>query len=220
MYIEEFFNKYNGKTIDRDHAYGAQCMDLYNQYQEEVLNAKVKGAEYAKLVWTTYDKNTFNRIVNTPDFVPELGDVAVWTNNLGHISICTGKGDVNSFESFDQNWGNVNYARFVWHDYYDGFAGVLRPIKRNFSESDIYDVGRYETLYVMKVRDGVWGRVKTKDELSKEGQKHSNENGNYLKGTIFDALEIINADDGSVWARGYSGYVCIRDKNQIYCRRV
>jgi len=220
MYIEEFFSKYNGKAIDKDGAYGAQCMDLYNMFQEKVLNVKARGAQYARDVWTSYDKNVFNKIVNTPDFVPILGDVAVWTNNYGHVSICTGNGDKNSFESFDQNWDGVKYSRFVWHNYTNGFVGVLRPINRDFSMKDIYDVGRYKTLYVMNVRDGVWGRVKTKSELSKDGQKYSNSSGNYLAGTVFDALEIVNADDGSVWARGYSGYICIRDNTTIYCQKI
>ena len=33
MYIIDFFNKYNGKYVDTDGMYGAQCMDLYNKYQ-------------------------------------------------------------------------------------------------------------------------------------------------------------------------------------------
>ncbi len=223
MYIEEFFSKYNGKAIDTDGAYGAQCMDLYNKYQQDVLGVNPRGAAYAKLVWDTYDKNVFERITNTPEFVPRIGDVAVWlgapnNSNLGHISICTGKGDVNTFESFDQNWDNKQFCRYVTHNYYGGFAGVLRP-KKDINVKE-YTLGLYRTLYVMKVRDGVWGRVKSKEELTPDGKANSNDSGNYLANTNFTALEIIKNNDGSVWARGYSGYICIKDNNQVYCEKI
>lgn len=221
MYIDDFFRKYDGKAIDRDGAYGAQCMDLYNEFQQEVMGVKPKGAAYAKLVWDTYDTSHFTKIVNTPDFVPQLGDIAVWTadksnNSLGHIGICTGKGDINSFESFDQNWEYKQYCRFVWHNYYGGFAGVLRPKVGQIK----YTPGLYQTLYIMKVRDGIWGKVKVKSELTLDGQKNSNEAGNYLAGTNFNVIEVIYHTDGSVWGRGLSGYVCIKDNNQIYCKKI
>ena len=224
MYIEDFFNKYNGKLLDRDGAYGGQCMDLYNQYQQEVMGVTPRGAAYAKLVWDNYDRNHFTKILNTPEFVPQLGDVAVWTadvsnGELGHIGICTGKGDVNTFESFDQNWEYKQYCRYVWHSYYGGFAGVLRPKVGDFRKEE-YTPGLYQTLYVMKVRDGVWGRVKSKSELTLDGQKNSNAAGNYLAGTNFDVLQIINHTDGSIWGKGLSGYVCIRDNSQIYCKKI
>lgn len=122
-----------GKSIDKDGAYGAQCMDLYNAYQEEVLGKVAVGAPFAKDVWNLdmYNKEIFDKIENTRDFVPILGDVAVWNGEssivpYGHVAICTGKGDINYFESFDQNW-NHGYCEFTYHDYYKGFKGVLRP---------------------------------------------------------------------------------------------
>ena len=37
--------------------------------------------------------------------MPKRGDIAVWTGgNYGHVAICLGSGDVNSFRSLDQNW--------------------------------------------------------------------------------------------------------------------
>ena len=35
MYIEEFINKYNGKKVDFDGVYGAQCVDLVRVYINE-----------------------------------------------------------------------------------------------------------------------------------------------------------------------------------------
>ena len=133
MDINEFFEKYNGKSVDKDGAYGPQCMDLYNLYQEEVLGKKAVGAPLAKDVWNKnmYNHDLFYKIENYLEFVPELGDVAVWNGSSsyapnGHVAICTGKGNMRYFESFDQNWNN-KYCEFVNHDYFKGFKGVLRP---------------------------------------------------------------------------------------------
>lgn len=143
MNIIDFFNKYNGRAIDRDGYYGAQCMDLYNQYQEEVMGIKPKGAVYAKDVWNTYNKDDFTQISNTYDFVPKLGDVAVWgyasSNPYGHVAICTGKGDINTFESFDQNW-SAQVCKYENHNYFGGFLGVLRPKKGDISYNTKFKV--------------------------------------------------------------------------------
>ncbi|CCY71998.1 cHAP domain./Lectin C-type domain [Clostridium sp. CAG:921] len=130
MYIIDFFNKYNGKYVDTDGMYGAQCMDLYNKYQKEVMGVKPRGAQYAYLVWNNFDEKNFVKIKNTLEFIPVLGDVAVWGNSnlkYGHVSICSGNGDINSFESFDQNFPIGSSCHFEKHNYYNGFLGVLRP---------------------------------------------------------------------------------------------
>lgn len=147
MNINDFFNKYNGKSVDKDGAYGPQCMDLYNLYQEEVLGKRAVGAPLAKDVWNKdmYNHDIFYKIENTKEFVPQLGDVAVWNGSSsyapnGHVSICTGKGNINYFESFDQNWNN-SYCEFTKHDYFKGFKGVLRP-KLPIEDSDYkYKIG-------------------------------------------------------------------------------
>ena len=47
----------------------------------------------------------FERINNYPEFVPQKGDIAVWTGGTyGHVAICLGVGDVNTFKTIDQNW--------------------------------------------------------------------------------------------------------------------
>ena len=40
MHLEEFVNKYNGKKVDYDGVYGAQCVDLFRQYVKECLGIK------------------------------------------------------------------------------------------------------------------------------------------------------------------------------------
>jgi hypothetical protein len=51
--------------------------------------------------WTNYDTDpilnqNFSKIVNTPEFIPQEGDVAIWNRKMGagfgHIAVCTGVG--------------------------------------------------------------------------------------------------------------------------------
>ncbi len=71
----------------------------------------------------------FTRIENTPDLIPQKGDIAVWGEDVGningHVAIATGDGDTNWFDSYDQNWGKKE-MHLVTHNY-RGFLGVLRP---------------------------------------------------------------------------------------------
>lgn len=98
--------------------------------------------------------------------------------------------------------------------------GYAYKISSGIKNSSNYSTGTYKTLAVMKVRDGVWGRQKGYNELSADGKRHALSNGCYKQGTVFTALEIINCNDGSVWSRGYSGYVCIKDNSNTYCVKV
>jgi predicted nucleic acid-binding Zn-ribbon protein len=135
MTLQEFIDKYNGKSIDWDLAYGGQCVDLFRQYCHEVLGiSQPKSVTGAADFWSNYDTDSvlnqnFTKIANSTEFVPQAGDVGIWNRRAGggygHIAVCTGKGDTNSFESFDQNWSRVSFCELVNHNY-TNFYGVLR----------------------------------------------------------------------------------------------
>lgn len=93
------------------------------------------------------------------------------------------------------------------------------------STEPTYPTGNYKTLYDMKVRDGVWGRVKKVSELTADGKRNATSTNQYAyavykEGTIFTALEIIKHTDGSVWGRSPSGYICIKETNMTYCSKL
>ncbi len=93
--------------IDTDGVYGKQCMDLYNYYCKQVLGLSGNtGAPCAKQILNnSYVMQNVERINNYPEFVPQKGDIAVWTGGTyGHVAICLGVGDVNTFKTIDQNW--------------------------------------------------------------------------------------------------------------------
>lgn len=96
MTLEEFVNKYNGKKVDFDGAFGAQCVDLFRQYNADVWGNPHTGAvEGAKDLFLNYDKLPVEK--KLLDIVPAntnriiYGDVAVWNatevNKYGHVAI-------------------------------------------------------------------------------------------------------------------------------------
>lgn len=129
--VDNFFNKYNGVGLDVDNSWGVQCVDLASKFIDEVCgipNTTLMGYEY----WTLYNStpflnNNFNRISNTPSFVPQKGDLVVWAEaGQNHVAIATGEGNTSYFYSYDQNWGSPNCPTKRIHHDYSGVTGVLR----------------------------------------------------------------------------------------------
>ena len=116
-----------GKFLDYDGAYGAQCVDLiayYYKYLGQSKYVKGNGCDYVSNALP----DGWIRIKNTADFVPEPGDIAVWGTELsayGHVAIIL-SADVHSFVSMDQNWPRGSACKRVTHNYYK-FWGVIRP---------------------------------------------------------------------------------------------
>ena len=130
MKFEEFINEMKRVGgVDVDGYYGKQCMDLYNYYCKKVLGVSGTGARRAKDIINTINNiKHFEMIKNYPEFVPNKGDVAVWTSGrYGHVAICLGDGDVNYFTSIDQNWSPQTLT-IEKHNYtYMGPIYFLRP---------------------------------------------------------------------------------------------
>ncbi len=133
MNYSEFISEYNGKSFDYDGVSGVQCVDLIKMYLDKVFGIKAGAWGNAKDYYENFNnlplKNNFERIANTPSFVPKKGDIAVFGtglgNKYGHICIATGEGDTDNFYSYDLNW-NGKTVHKVNHTY-KGFLGVLRP---------------------------------------------------------------------------------------------
>lgn len=137
MTLPEFVNKYDGKFIDYDGYWGAQCVDLARQYIKEVLNfpqpPPVIGAAD---LWDNYLADYYVAVENTPTGVPVAGDIVIWNrklgNGYGHVGIFL-SGNVNSFVSFDQNYPLGTPCHKQDHNY-SSVAGWLHP-KENMSDA-------------------------------------------------------------------------------------
>lgn len=129
MTLQEFIDKWNGKGLDYDGAYGFQCTDVYRQYTKEVVQGKqsppVAGAVN---IWDTYLPEVYTRTANKPDNAPKPGDVIIWGTQLGqygHVAICV-EANTNNFTSFDQNYPIGSVCHLQKHTYV-GVLGWLHP---------------------------------------------------------------------------------------------
>ena len=76
MTYDQFINKYNGKQIDYDGAYGVQCVDLIKQYIKDVIGIEPQAIGNAEAYWNRYNElsflhDNFERIKNTLTFKPQ-----------------------------------------------------------------------------------------------------------------------------------------------------
>ena len=130
--------------VDTDGYYGKQCMDLYNHYCTNVLNLTEKstGADFARnIINNAYVMANVERIDNYAEFIPQKGDIAVWQGGqYGHVAICLGNGDLNAFNSIEQNWIPQKLSE-EWHNYeYMKPLIFLRPKNQsNIKDEQIED---------------------------------------------------------------------------------
>ena len=88
MLLDDFVKKYEGKKVDFDGVFGAQCVDLFRQYSKEGLaitehTGSCLTSGGAKDLFLDYDKmplekKYFNKISKNKAFVP--GDVLIWNS--------------------------------------------------------------------------------------------------------------------------------------------
>jgi len=132
MKIIEFFDAYLGLWVESnkssDQSTNDQCVDLWRVYNRKVIKAPdIFGNP--PIIWKNYQSDFYERIPNTPTFIPQLGDVGIWKKaygGIGHIAIHTDIADLKKFISFDQNDPIGEPAHFQEHNY-SGYQGVLRP---------------------------------------------------------------------------------------------
>ncbi len=126
MTIWEWLAWADGKRIDRDGVYGAQCMDLINDALVRVWGVvpipgnavDVPRNRPGRGIWRP------NSAVN----VPEVGDIVAWaagnhsigTGPYGHTAVAAG-GDSMHLLTMDQNWPTGSATHLVAHTY----SGVL-----------------------------------------------------------------------------------------------
>lgn len=144
--FNQFFSLYNGKPVEKEDSSNLnQCFDLAFAWVD-LLNIPRETIRhfYAYQIYTLagdVTKQYFDLIPNTPDGVPQAGDLVVFGQAVGvagHVCVANGTGDVNTFDSEDQNWSGKQYAMLVHHNY-NGVLGWLRPKTQVTTD--------YQTLY-------------------------------------------------------------------------
>jgi len=126
-----------GKHIDYDGQYGAQCFDVFQKYNREVVGGPFIGGGGAHEIYDSYATNgaaaDYARVPANAG-PPQLGDVAVWSasspqsGGFGHVAIVTSVSG-GSFQVVEQNGNNPGGVAYTENrnaaDPY--LLGYLRP---------------------------------------------------------------------------------------------
>lgn len=135
-----------GRSIDHDGYYGAQCVDLIQAYYSFLgeKSPSITAYKYASVSLPS----GWKRIAYYSGFVPQPGDIAVWTyttSSNGHVAIVT-SATSSSMKVIEQN-GSQGYTRAHSYNYgYGKFYGVIRPVLTGSSSSEP-DVCKCSTDY-------------------------------------------------------------------------
>jgi hypothetical protein len=130
-------------AYDVDGIYGYQCSDFATAY----INYLIDGNAWSQ-GYTTYNgyqyfdisyPNGWQRIDNYDSFVPEPGDILVFsgTNNNpnGHVCVaiegCTTTVYNAVGQDGSQNWRGAHYQTGAYFDAWNSFRGVIRPLFNN-----------------------------------------------------------------------------------------
>ena len=220
---KQFYEDHIGKEYDIDNSYGPQCVDAFKLFTLEeygFCNYNC-GNGWASGLWIyRKEKPYYPYFIEVDKNNMQTGDWVFWNNGSKD---CPDSHVAMYYEGkfFSQNQNGHRY--FTLADIsLDGVLGVLRP---KIFENE-YTLGNYRTLYNMNVRRGasINTKIKKVSELTEDGKRNAtsnnpNDNAVYKKGTIFTAKEIIE-NNNSIWAKSPSGYICLKDSNQVYCEKV
>jgi hypothetical protein len=135
--FDSFQTEWLGRSIDFDHVYAYQCVDLILQYIYECYG--INGA-YGNAIdyWNTPDAKLLTKFYKWQGNDIQKGDIAIFHglpgNPYGHIGIATGNTTANQLEILEQNGatgngsgtdGNAIRTRYIDRS---RLAGLLRPM--------------------------------------------------------------------------------------------
>ena len=135
MKLKTFCTIYHGQKVDFDGACGAQCVDLFRQYNKDVWgNPRLEGLGEnggAKDLWLKYDQMPITKKYLCKVAKPVCGDIVVFgatpTNKFGHVAIFLAQNG-DDMLVFEQNGYTQDGAKYTWRST-QGMLGALR--KRN-----------------------------------------------------------------------------------------
>jgi len=210
--FQQFLQQFNGKYVDFDGVYGAQCFDLVNKWSTFLGYRPFTGL-YAYGIFDQPQGN-YTQIRNSPTAVPQAGDIIVWNSKygggFGHTAIASGVGDTNSFESFDQNFPTGSGSHLVRHSY-DGVIGWLRPNKLTTGDNNMAVIGSGENWYARldKLHQQVRGRSLGRDVFNA-----------FVGKDLLSFVEAVSDDKEADIVQNYQnvGAIAVKDKwqQQIY----
>lgn len=134
--IKEFYQKYKGRKIDFDGAYGAQCVDLFRQYAKECLRfPQTQRVTSAFEIFSKAEKDpitaAYYQIIPKIALLVQSEDIIIFkptkNNPHGHIGIVL-SADYAGFTLVEQDGYTQQGVQLKHYD--DSYVmGALRPKK-------------------------------------------------------------------------------------------
>ena len=126
---DEWFDKTVPYPVPDPHKLQGQCVQLIRYCLKTYYHKPQWGAiEGAADFWDSYSRDTnlnqhWDKILNTPEFVPKEGDICIWNKNkgggYGHIAIVFGPNqNVRMLTCLESNWKPLKVS-IVTHNYND-----------------------------------------------------------------------------------------------------
>lgn len=156
--VDAFVAKWNGKHADYDGAYGAQCVDLFNFYNRDVVGAPRIGVGTAAQLFNAAPASHYLKL--SAGTAPRKGDVAVWGTSwpytsAGHVAIVLGDQGGN-ISVLTQNPGATKVASMTKAH----LTGYLRP--RNLSSAPAAPAGANPVGHIDEVSSPGNGQVRVR----------------------------------------------------------
>jgi len=133
MDTKQFVDKYLGTKVDADGFYGAQCVDLFRQFNREVFGfPHTGGVDGAKDLYELYGKlpeeKKYYEQIRKEGTIPLEGDIVVFgkttKNQFGHVAIVLWASR-KTMVVLEQDGLKQDGAKIVARDY-DNVLGFLR----------------------------------------------------------------------------------------------
>ena len=231
--FDSFKEAYLGKAVDYDDVAGIQCVDLVDRYLEDIFGITgvwVDGARDLFNKFTSFPPLVvnFTKIPNKEELVVQKGDIVVWGGGTwGHCGIGTGVGNLDYFETIEENTLGKHEPTQVVKHYFEGnrendgcnpVLGVLRPKHQDKVLGQKKEEEKPSTPKVeVKVEEP---KVEKKPEIKityktlyvnyEDGLNYRSTPNGELKGTFANgtAVEIIEGSETTV-----NGLVWVKIKN-------
>lgn len=167
--VQQFVEKYNGSSVDFDKKYGAQCVDLFNFYNSEVVGAPFIGTPATGGARDLYDVESpvraqYYKKLDANSHL-QTGDVTVYGDPngryvengrvifLGHVRVYIGDG-----KFIEQN-GKIAGKTIVNSDKVGGLLGILRPLRfiGQNSPQNVSPAPQNKNKHIIISGDTFWG---------------------------------------------------------------